>query len=393
MTYNNCSFTGKDRAAKVYAEAGNAPVVTYNNCTFNAAQSVNKTAVEIDCTNQTSGTPYYVTIINPTINNMGVAEHYAVGADGVCNLETSGNGLGIVNLNGKGYSVASTAAQLQALAWAVKEEMDVTTVEVAEGTYSDDITLTVAAAGKTAGGNLVFKAAEGASPVIAGTVTLGYREQGVGAAMWNCAITFDGITFDHANAATHSLDVQDVKSLTLKNCTIIGDGEYGLGSPRGNATGPSLIDNCTFENAAMQILGGLGTGLVINECTFNESRINVQAGNGVTVQNCNFTNTLTNANVGDSFYLIRSNSTPITVKECNINIDSELTDVAANEINWAILHNRGNMTWEVENVSITMSEAALDQTELFVTKCTLKNGNPSGGTINTTNLTVNGNVQ
>lgn len=393
VTYNNCSFTGKDRAAKVYAEAGNAPVVTYNNCTFNAAQSVNKTAVEIDCTNQTSGTPYYVTIINPTINNMGVAEHYAVGADGVCNLETSGNGLGIVNLNGKSYSVANTAAQLQALAWAVKEEMGVTTVEVADGTYSDDITLTVEAAQKTATGNLVFKAAEGASPVIAGTVTLGYREQGVGAAMWNCAITFDGITFDHANAATHSLDVQDVKSLTLKNCTIIGDGEYGLTSARNNATGTSSIVECTFENAGMQLLGNFATGLVIDGCTFNESRINVQGGNSVTVQNCNFTNTLTSENVGDSFYLIRSNSTPITVKECNINIDSELTDVAANEINWAILHNRGTKTWEVENVSITMSEAALDQTELFVTKCTLKNGNPSGGTINTTNLTVNGNVQ
>ena len=90
-----------------------------------------------------------MTIINPTINNMGVAEHYAVGADGVCNLETSGKGLGIVKLNDKSYSVAHTAAQLQALAWAVNEKMGVTTVEVADGTYSDDITLTVAAAGKT----------------------------------------------------------------------------------------------------------------------------------------------------------------------------------------------------------------------------------------------------
>ena len=389
--YNNCTFIGVDRAAKVFNEnAYSNLTATYNNCTFKAS-TANKAAVEVDVTINTA-VPTYVEINNPTIENMGLSDAYSVG-NGICNLKTSGKGLGIVNLNGKSYSVANTAAQLQALAWAVKEEMGVTTVEVADGTYSDDITLTVAAAGKTATGNLVFKAAEGASPVIAGTVTLGYREQTVGAAMWNCAITFDGITFDHANATTHSLDVQDVKSLTLKNCTIIGDGEYGLGSPRGNATGPSLIDNCTFENAAMQILGSLGTGLVINKCTFNESRINVQGGDGVTVQNCNFTNTLTNANVGDSFYLIRSNSTPITVKECNINIDSELTDVAANEINWAILHNRGNKTWEVENVSITMSEAALDQTELFVTKCTLKNGNPSGGTINTTNLTVNGNVQ
>lgn len=387
VTYNNCSFTGKDRAAKVYAEAGNAPVVTYNNCTFNAAQSVNKTAVEIDCTNQTSGTPYYVTIINPTINNMGVAEHYAIG-EGVCNLETSGHGLGIVNLNGKSYSVANTTAQLQALAWAVKEEMGVTTVEVADGTYSDDITLTVAAATKTAAGDLVFKAAEGTSPVIAGTVTLGYRNQGVGAAMWNCAITFDGITFDHANAATHSLDVQDVKSLTLKNCKIIGDGEYGLTSARGNATGESSIVGCTFENAAMQLLGNFATGLVIDGCTFNESRINVQAGNGVTVKNCDFTGTLTSANVDDSFYLIRSNSTPITVKGCNMAIDSELAEVVTTEqAKWYILANRGTTDWTVENVAVTMTEAALKQTQLKVTACT------STGKINTTNLTVNGNVQ
>ena len=47
--------------------------------------------------------------------------------------------------------------------------------------------------------------------------------------MWDGNVTFEGITFDHAESAKHSLDVQDVKNLTLKNCTIIGDGEYGLG--------------------------------------------------------------------------------------------------------------------------------------------------------------------
>lgn len=385
VVYNKCTFSGNDRAAKVFNENPNSGLnVTYNNCTFKSS-TANKTAVEVDVTNNTA-VPTYVEINNPTVENMGTAEHYAIG-EGVCNLETSGKGLGIVKLNDKSYSVAHTAAQLQALAWAVNEEMGVTTVEVADGTYSDDITLTVAAAGKTATGNLVFKAAEGASPVIAGTVTLGYRNQGVGAAMWNCAITFDGITFDHANAAIHSLDVQDVKSLTLKNCKIIGDGEYGLTSARGNGTGKSSIVGCTFENAAMQLLGNFATDLVIDGCTFNESRINVQAGNGVTVQNCNFTNTLTNANVGDSFYLIRSNSTPITVKECNINIDSELTDVATNQADWGILWNRGTTDWTVINVAVTMTDAALMQTDILVTKC------KTTGKINTTNLTVNGNVQ
>ena len=386
VTYNNCSFTGKDRAAKVYAEAGNAPVVTYNNCTFNAL-SVNKTAVEIDCTNQTSGTPYYVTIINPTIKNMGVAEHYAVGAEGVCNLETSGVGLGIVTLGDKSYSVAHTTAQLNLLAYAITEDMGVTTIEVAGGTYDGNIDLTVAAAGKTATGSLVFKAAEGASPVMTGTATLGYREQGTGAAMWNCNITFEGITFDHIADATHSINVQDVKSLTLKNCTIIGDGECGIDSARGNDTGVSKIEGCTFVNAPMQILGNFGTGLVIDGCTFNESRINVQAGNGVTVQDCTFNNTLKSAHVGDSFYCVRSNSTPITIKESVINIDSELTEVAADQAKWYLLANRGTTNWTVENVAVTLSDAALMQTELDITAC------ESTGVINTTNLTVNGIIQ
>ena len=263
--------------------------------------------------------------------------------------------------------------------------IDFKVIKLASGTYSNDIKLTVADLG-SAVREIKFEAAEGAEPVIAGTVTLGYRDQGTGAAMWDGNVTFEGITFDHAENAKHSLDVQDVKSLILKNCTIIGDGEYGLGSASGNGTGPSLIDNCTFENAAMQILGNFGTGLVIEECIFNQSRINVQGGTGVTVQNCTFNNTLKSAHVGDSFYCVRSNAIPITVKGCEINIDSELTEVAADQAKWGILWNRKEKDWTVENVAVTLSEAALIQAGLLVTKCS------STGKINTTNLTVNGKV-
>ena len=204
--------------------------------------------------------------------------------------------------------------------------------------------------------------------------------------MWNANVTFEGITFDHANGATHSLDVQDVKSLTLKNCTIIGDGEYGLTSARGNATGTSKIVGCTFENAGMQLLGNFATGLVIDDCTFKNSCINVQAGNGVTVQECTFDNTLTKAHIDGGFYAIRSNSTPITVKDCKINIDSELTEVATAQAKWYLLANRGTTNWTVENVAITLTDAAKLQTELKVTACT------SSGVINCTNVTVNGEV-
>ena len=382
VTYNNCSFSGPDRAAKVYTDGGSEIKVTYNNCTFKATKQANKTAVEIDCTRQTSGTPYYVTIINPTIENMGAAEHYAVGAEGVCNLETSGAGLGIVNVDGKAYSVAHTAAQLEALAAAGKD----VTIELASATYSEDITLTVAKLGAGKKGDVVFKAAEGVSPVIAGAVTLGYFENRVGATPWDGKITFDGITFNHANPSTHSLNIQNLKGLTLKNCTVIGDDEYGISAPGSNPTGPSSIVNCNFINAGLQLGGNFATGLVIDDCTFDEACINVQGGNSVTIQNCAFENTLTNAHVGESFYLIRSNATPITVKNCVIAIDSELSEVATDQEKWGILWNRKNLDWTVENVAVTMTDAALMQTELLVTKC------DQTGKINTTNLTVNGNV-
>ncbi|MBE6541315.1 MAG: hypothetical protein E7672_02585 [Ruminococcaceae bacterium] len=262
----------------------------------------------------------------------------------------------------------------------------VTEIILADGTYEGNIDITLAAMGKQAG-DVVIKAAEGAEPVIAGTVTLGYREQTVGATMYKANVTFDGITFDHANAATHSLDVQDVKSLTLKNCTIIGDGEYGITSARGNATGASKIVDCTFINAGAQLLGNFATGLVIDDCTFNNSRVNVPAGTSVTIQNCEFTGTLTDANVNDSFYFVRSNSTPITVKDCTMSVDSTVTGVAASQAKWYLMANRGTTNWTVENVAVTLTPAALAQTELDVTACT------STGVINTTNLTVNGVVQ
>lgn len=375
--YNNCTFSGVDRAVKVGAGAN--VVGLYENCTFEA-QMQNKCAVEIDCSQHTNGTPFYITINNPSIKNMGVAEHYAVGAAGVCNLETSGVGLGIVNLDGKAYSVAHTAAQLEALAAVGKD----VTIELASATYSEDINLTVAKLGTGKKGDVVFKAAEGVTPVIAGTVTLGYFENRVGAVAWDGKVTFDGITFDHAAPATHSLNIQNLKGLTLKNCTVVGDGEYGISAPGSNPTGLSSISNCSFVNAGLQLGGNFATGLVIDECSFEESCVNVQGGNSVTIQNCNFENTLTNTHVGQSFYLIRSNATPITVKNCAISIDSELSEVATAQEKWGILWNRENLDWTVDNVAVSMTDAALKQTELLVTKCT------STGKINTNNLTVNG---
>ena len=278
----------------------------------------------------------------------------------------------------------TTAALIDAIKNAPVGET--TTIALTNDVYAGDIEITLAALGKQ-GGDVVIKAAKGAKPVMTGMITLGYRKQGTGAAMYNANVTFDGITFKQAVADTHSINVQDVKSLTLVNCSIINNGEYGIASASGNATGASKIEACTFENAGMQLLGNYATGLVIDGCTFNDSRINVQAGNGVTIQNCKFNGTLTDAHVGDSFYMIRSNSTPITVKNCEINVDSTVTGVVTGQAKWYLLANRGTTNWTVEKVAVTMTDAALAQTSLVVTACT------STGAINATNLTVNGVAQ
>lgn len=381
-----CDFYGA-RGMKVcdYYSGADVTAVEIDKCTFNDFSK--KPGLAID---ERQGTVVAVTINNSTFTDVQPGDQglYIYETDNVVpaikNSKVIVDGIEILAFDENGNRAVNVSNDAE-LAEAIKNADGNRSIILAAGTYSNDIKITVAEYGNNDDKprDLIFKAAEGAEPVIAGTVTLGYRDQGKGATMWNGNVTFEGIIFNHAVAESHSFDVQDVTSLTLKNCKLIGDGEYGLTSARGNGTGTSSIVGCTFENAGMQLLGNFATGLVIDGCTFNESRINVQAGNGVTVQNCSFTNTLTSANVNDSFYLIRSNSTPITVKECNIAIDSELDEVAASQAKWGILWNRGTTNWTVENVAVTMTEAAMKQTELYVTKCT-----PSG-VINTKNLTVN----
>ena len=51
-TFNNCSFSGVDRAAKIYGTGGVLDV-EYNNCTFTST-TANKYAVNIDATYATT---------------------------------------------------------------------------------------------------------------------------------------------------------------------------------------------------------------------------------------------------------------------------------------------------------------------------------------------------
>ena len=265
-----------------------------------------------------------------------------------------------------------------------------TVVILADGTYAGNIDITLAALGSV-GGDVVIKAADGANPVIEGTVTIGYRQQGVGAASYNAKVTFEGITFDHAEAGKHCLNVQDVESFYMVNCTVIGDGEYGLSTPGSNGTGAAKIEKCKFINAGLQLAGKFAQTLVIDDCEFEESVINVQGGGngGPTIQNSAFDITLTAAHNGGSFYVIRNSNAGANIKvnNCEINVDAEQGfEGEAGSKGWGVFVNRASNAYDisVENVAITMTEAALAQSELNVAKCL------TDGKINMTNVTVNG---
>lgn len=301
VTYNNCRFAAVDRAAKVYTDDYEAHVV-YNNCTF-VSTNPNKTAVEIDCTQKKSGTPYYVEINNPTIENMGVAEHYAIG-EGVCNLETSGQGLGIVNLNGKGYSVAHKASQISALADAgrsVTVEVAADITENVSFTQKKDLDIVLdgkgkemngtinitARAGKDAAGSLVikdfnFKTTQTAKNFISSVETNYYPNN----------VTVSGCTFEGPSADSNVVPVtlKSSSNFVMENCTA-----SGVHSLLQNTSGWNLtVRNCEVTNA--------GRGISLSSCQ------------GVLVENVKI-------QASDEKYGIRADgayTSTTTIKNCEI---------------------------------------------------------------------------
>ena len=301
VTYNNCSFSGPDRAAKVYTDGGNEVKVTYNNCTFKATKQANKTAVEIDCTRQTSGTPYYVTIINPTIENMGAAEHYAVGAEGVCNLETSGAGLGIVNVDGKAYSVAHTAAQLAALTNAGKD----VTVQFAQDiagdfTYeqNDNETVVIDGNGKTMNGTINVRArADRAIPVVIKNINFQ--------------------TTDAERSFILSSETNRYPHITVSGCTFEGPGaESGVVPVTIKSAQSFVMENCTATKVHSLIQNTSGWNITIRNCEVTESGRGIALG---TVQGATIENVKIDAL--DTKYGIRMDAgynNNATIKDCEI---------------------------------------------------------------------------
>jgi hypothetical protein len=190
--------------------------------------------------------------------------------------------------------------------------------------------------------------------------------------MWNGKVTFEGITFNHAEDGQHSLDIQDVKGIFLVGCKVVGDGEYGIGSNGGNATTEAKFTSCIFENGAMQVLGQLGAHLVVDNCACNDFSFNVQGGTtpGLTIKNTTFNLTLTDAHVGESFYAVRSNANPVNIEGCKVNVDSTVTSVAADQTKWAIFYARrdADAKWNVTDCEVNLTDAAKAQIGLMLTK-------------------------
>ena len=253
-----------------------------------------------------------------------------------------------------------------------------TTIVISAGTYNEDITLDARSMEQK--GNIKFVAAEDAEVTITGTVTIGYLEKRVGSKQWTANVEFEGIIFDQAKAETNSIDIQDVVDFALTNCTIVGDGEYGITGT--NVENDATITGCTFENAAVQSYGNFGTNLLIDGCTFDESVINIQSGDGVTVSNCTFSNTLTDAANGGSFYVVRSNANPVDIKNCTFNVDSTASETTTPQTDadpakvegakwgssFAVFCQRANSVVKMncENVTVNFTDSAMANENLFV---------------------------
>ena len=381
VEFNNCTFNCAGKSVLIYAEGADIfNDVTVNDCQFNASEPVEgKAAIEMD-SHRTKGID--LTITNSTVSGFGEGNvsGNSLWNNKKGNADNANNDI-TVTVDGEVVLGPKYEAQIgdvkhrtlqEAIDAAVKMTGDVT-IEIMTGTYANDINLTNAAFGNSnARPNITFMPAEGAEVVLSGTVTLGYRQQNVGAEMWDGKVTFAGITFNHAEDGKHSLVIEDVKGVALTNCTLIGDGEYGIGSNSGNATTDATFTGCTFENGSMQVLGQLGAHLVVDDCVCNDFSFNVQGGAapGMTIKDSEFNMTLTDAHVGESFYAIRTNACPVNISGTTFNVDSEVSEVAADQAKWGLFWARkdAHAEWNITGCVVNFTDAAMEQTELLLTK-------------------------
>ena len=222
-------------------------------------------------------------------------------------------------------------------------------------------------------GDIKFVATE-EGVVFTGQFALGYTFQGCpgdSISSWESGVSFEGITFESANQKT-SITLAMVKDFSVKSCEFKGNGEFALdGVTNGDVPDAVLVEKCKFEKTGIQTIGGMGTNMVITGCEFIDSPVNATGGaeNGVSIEKCTFDMTLSDSNVGDSFYVVRNStaSAPVNIKECTLTINSDLTDVAVGQEKWGLLYLRGT-NWNVDGVDVTLSEDAQKQTDLLFVK-------------------------
>ncbi|MBE6379707.1 MAG: hypothetical protein E7047_02120, partial [Lentisphaerae bacterium] len=377
ITITGNTVDGAGVGIHFYNTCTNANSVTIaDNTISNVTTGMDLTYIATESTNTVSVTDNNITITSAEGNSAFAGYTPADGANTVTLIEAAtsiavdaaltGNDGDIVAINGKNYIIGTNAFANLTDAVNAASATEATTITVASGTYNEDITLDARTMEQK--GNIKFVAAEGADVTFTGLFTLGYYEKRVGSKKWNADVTFENITFDQAADAKHSIDIQQCNDFAMINCKVVGYGEYGISGT--NVDNGATITGTTFENAAIQSAGSFGTNMLIDGCTFNESRVNIQSGNSVTVMNSVFNNTLTDANVGDSFYCIRSNDNAIILGNNTFNIDSALTEVAADQAKWGVLwqRNAGGTQWKAFNCQFNLTDAAMLQTELLVNK-------------------------
>ena len=141
---------------------------------------------------------YYATI-NEAISAGDAAGNDVLIAEPANNMivdaSITGNTGDFVVIDGKTYVIGTNAFNNLTDAVNNASTTQKTTITCAAGTYDDSINFLASEIGQK--GDIDFVAAAGAKVIFSGTLSIGYRQQNVGNEVWNAAISFDGITFDH----------------------------------------------------------------------------------------------------------------------------------------------------------------------------------------------------
>ena len=193
------------------------------------------------------------------------------------------------------------------------------TIEIAAGTYGEDVKLQAAAV--TGGAKaLTFVGAEGAEVVIQGKVQISDAK-----AVWDVQTIFKNITFDYAEGKGGvEIGRGDSQGNNYTNkfekCKFIGDGfdSNVISTPaRSNAT-KNEYEGCHFINTNMSLYSEHS----FSNCDFENAVPNFQNEQKISFNGCNFKLTVTDdMKDKDELYLIRTKGS-IVADKCTFEFDN-----------------------------------------------------------------------